>query len=80
MDDEEPAASLADLTAEEITRLFRAEAQARVAALLQAGRPVFCGGVGANADRLFMRTPDGRLVCYRVGSDGERIIVDDHVA
>lgn len=80
MDEHIPAASIADLSAEVITRLFRAEAQTRVAALLKAGHPVYSGGVGPNADRLFMRFPDGRVARYRVGSDGQRIIIDDHVA
>jgi len=42
---------------------------------LAAGQPTYYGGTGADAGKLFMHTPDGLHLEYRVRPDGTREIV-----
>ncbi len=58
-----------------IERLFREQVQRDVAEHLAAGRPVYYGGVGADASKLFVHMPDGRRFEYRVREDRTREIV-----
>ncbi len=59
----------------ELARLFREAAQQAVAAHLAAGRPVYYGGEGDEAGKLFMRLPDGRRFEYRLRVGGTPEIV-----
>jgi hypothetical protein len=61
-------------TPEEIEAAQAAVAEA-VADHLAAGRPVFYGGSGENAGKLFMLLPDGRRFEYRRRPDGSREII-----
>lgn len=60
---------------EELARAFREEAQRVVDEHLTAGRVVYGCGIGDDADRLFMLTPDGKRYEYRIRPDGTREIV-----
>ena len=42
---------------------------------LASGHNAYYGGTGADAGRLYLRTPDGRRFEYRVHSDGTREMV-----
>lgn len=59
----------------EIERRFREQVRREVAAHLAAGHPVFYGGLGDEAGKIFMHTPDGRRFEYRLRDDGTREIV-----
>ncbi len=59
----------------DIERLFREQVQRDIAEHLAAGRPVYYGGVGADAGKLFVQMPDGRHFEYRVREDYTREIV-----
>jgi hypothetical protein len=61
----------------EIERRFREQVQREIAAHLAGGNPVFYGGQGDEAGKLFMRMPDGRRYQYRLRADGTREIVRD---
>ncbi len=60
---------------DEMTRLFQAQVRQDIAEHLAAGRPVYYGGMGAEANRLFVHMPDGRRFEYRVREDRTREIV-----
>lgn len=62
-------------TRSELVRCMRDGVQRVVAVQLASGHSVFSSGVAANAETLFMRTPDGRRAQYRVRTDGVREIV-----
>jgi hypothetical protein len=81
-EDKAPAATTHDLlegdllaNAPVIERRFREQVRREVAAHLAAGRPVFSCGLGEDAGKLFMDTPDGRRYEYRRRSDGTREII-----
>lgn len=59
----------------EIERLFREQVQRDIAEHLAAGRPVYYGGIGAEANKLFVHMPDGRRFEYRVREDRTREIM-----
>jgi hypothetical protein len=61
----------------ELMRCVQEGVERRVAAQLAAGYPVFSSGLRDEADRLFMRTPDGVLHEYRMCADGTREVVRD---
>jgi hypothetical protein len=81
-EDKAPAATTHDLlegdllaNTPEIERRFREQVRREVAAHLAAGRPVFYGGLGEDAGKLFMLMPDGQRYEYRLRDDGTREIV-----
>jgi len=60
---------------DEMTRLFQEQVRQDIAEHLAAGRPVYYGGTGVEAGKLFVQEPDGRHYEYRVLEDGSREIV-----
>ena len=62
---------------DELMRRFRAGVRRALATQLSSGHPVYSGGTGAEAGRLFVHLPDGRTCEYRVREDGTHEIVRD---
>lgn len=59
----------------ELERLFQEAVQGAVAAHLADGSPIYYGGTGAEAGKLFMRLPGGRRFEYRLHEDGTREVI-----
>ncbi len=74
-----PAEGAPNSDSDELLRLFQAGAQRAVADHLAAGHPVYYGGTGPEAGKLFMQKPDGRHFEYRMREDGTREIVREIV-
>lgn len=65
------------LDPDELVRRFRKGVRRAVALQLSHGHPVYSGGAGADAGKLFMRMPDGRLLEYRADPDGTRTVLHE---
>lgn len=74
-----PIESSPNSNSDELLRLFQAGAQRAVADHLAAGHPVYYGGTGPDAGKLFMQTPDGRRFEYRMREDGTREVIREIV-
>ena len=64
---------------DEMMRLFREGVQREIAEQLAAGHTVYYGGIGDDAGKLFMHTPDGRRFEYRMREDGTREVIREIV-
>lgn len=60
---------------DEMMRLFREGVQREIAEQLAAGYTIYYGGIGDDAGKLFMHTPDDRRFEYCIREDGTREIV-----
>lgn len=58
------------LNDDELMRRFRTYVRRDLATQLAAGHPVYYGGIGEDADKLFVHLPDGRRFEYHVTTDG----------
>jgi len=65
----------ASVDRDELLHRFRRGVRRAVARQLAHGHPIYYGGSGDDAGRLFMRTPDGRRFEYRVCEDGTREVL-----
>lgn len=73
----DPTPTILDLSSDDVLHLFRAEARRRVAEQLASGQAAYSSGIGTEAGRLYVHTPDGRLIEYRVAPDGQRTFLGD---
>jgi hypothetical protein len=80
MDVPESTPTILDLSSDEMLQLFQAEARRRVAEHLASGQAVYSSGTGPEADHLYMHTPDGCVVEYRVAPNGRRMLVADRAS
>jgi len=62
---------------DELVRCVQDGVERLVDAQLAGGHPIFFSGVGPDAQRLFMQTPDGQRSEYWVGADGSREVLRD---
>jgi hypothetical protein len=67
----------ADLTAsrDELIRRFRLGVRRELAMQLSSGHPIYYGGTGAEAGKLFVHLPDGRRFEYRITESGVREMI-----